>query len=365
MANWLSAAANALKRSQTDEPQTYELRCSCGRIVGGVRAATYQQISCPSCRQRLFVLPASVYPRPKAARPRPKTVPKPAATVTAQVADVEDSQPASAGRGRRKSVLATREKPRALVTPVRLALVALACVTVVTVWGVSRSRSLQQAELDFGQAVHLGREALERGDLEIAATHFDKAAQAADLLGKDDPPAQAARQLARETTSAVNLLEDSPSEALQEAVQTHTASESAWRETFQYRFRDQWLILDTSVSLATQSGTTSCVLEFPVFSPNGTIEADLLCDSPLLRSLAAGDGSRRIILAGQLSELKPEAGNPNRWHFVLNPRTAFVWSNPTTYELVMGQPLDGGTRMTLADQTRTLNLQPWPTETTR
>jgi hypothetical protein len=361
MANWLTSAANVFQRAPAAEPQTYELRCSCGRTVGGVRATTYQQITCPACRQRLFVLPASVYPTPKPAKTRP---PKPAAKPTAPAAGSAERETPVEERpvqpARRKPAIPATPRPRRLVTPVRIALVAVACATLVTVWGVSRSRSLQQAEVDFSEAVRLGREALANRDLPGAAAQFETARKAADLLGRDDPAARSARQLARETHSAVNLLQDSPTEVLAEAVQTHAGGESAWRETFRFRYHGGWLIVD-STTLPVSTGTAQ-VFEFPVFAKGGEVKGQLVVDADFLRSATYAAGTKRMILAGQLEELSPVTGGPPTWTFTLNPKTAFLWSNPDTYEQALGIPLDAPTRATLSDQTTVLNLPAWQPE---
>lgn len=360
MANWLTSAANVFQRPPAAEPQTYELRCSCGRTVGGVRATTYQQITCPSCRMRLFVLPASVYPPPKPAKARP---PKPPAAKPAAAAALPAEQDTPVERrpvqpARRKPVITPAPSRKRLVTPVRIALVAVACATVVTVWGVSHSRSLQQAEVDFSEAVRLGREALASRDLPGAAAQFEIATKAADLLGRDDPAARSARQLARETHSAVNLLEDSVTEVLSEAVQTQAGGDSAWREMFRFRYHEGWLIIDSTML----PGATGAAFEFPVFAKGGAVKGELLLDAEFLRSVTSAAGSRRVIVAGQLEELKPADGDPQTWRFVLNPKTAFLWSNPDTYELALGVALDAPTRATLADQTSVLNLPAWQPE---
>ena len=92
------------------------------------------------------------------------------------------------------------------------------------------------------------------------------------------------------------------------------------------------------------------------------IARELLLDAEFLRSVASAAGTKRVILAGQLEELRPVDNDPQTWRFSLNAETAFLWSNPDTYGQALGSVLDAPTRATLVDQTNVLNLPAWQAE---
>src|SRR5262249_22563132 len=66
MAGWLAAAENMFRRHANIPPPPFELTCICGHVLTGDRTSSFQRPTCPECQTTLFVLPASVYPAPKA-----------------------------------------------------------------------------------------------------------------------------------------------------------------------------------------------------------------------------------------------------------------------------------------------------------
>src|SRR5258708_19511991 len=79
MNRWLAAAEALLGRRAGEPPPPWQVQCACGRVAAGQRSRAVQTPICPECRASLFILPVSVYPRPKspkrkvAAAPRPQT----------------------------------------------------------------------------------------------------------------------------------------------------------------------------------------------------------------------------------------------------------------------------------------------------
>src|SRR5580693_8447188 len=77
MVSWLAKTTQLLQRRQPPEPPApYEVGCSCGHQITGVRKSTYQSVTCHRCGNVLFVLPADVYPKPKPKKQPPKEPPK-------------------------------------------------------------------------------------------------------------------------------------------------------------------------------------------------------------------------------------------------------------------------------------------------
>src|SRR5262245_5483990 len=71
MNGWLAAAEKLFPRRASRPPLPFELTCACGHIVAGTRTEVIQRPVCPDCGTELFVLPASVYPLPRALQRKP------------------------------------------------------------------------------------------------------------------------------------------------------------------------------------------------------------------------------------------------------------------------------------------------------
>src|ERR1700722_2920647 len=88
MVSWLAKTTQLLqRRAPPDPPAPYEIGCSCGHQITGVRKPSYQSVTCHRCGNVLFVLPADVYPKPKKEPPKEppkKSDPPPAATPALQ-----------------------------------------------------------------------------------------------------------------------------------------------------------------------------------------------------------------------------------------------------------------------------------------
>ena len=72
MARWLAVAERLFRGEKIQPPPPFEVTCACGQTVAGQRTAAVQTPHCPVCGASLFILPASVYPTPKA--PKRKVV---------------------------------------------------------------------------------------------------------------------------------------------------------------------------------------------------------------------------------------------------------------------------------------------------
>ncbi len=80
MASWFSKIdpRNRKTARPPAAPATWELTCDCGERLVGFRTPQHQQVVCTRCGERLFVLPANVYPEPPPApRAAVETIPAP------------------------------------------------------------------------------------------------------------------------------------------------------------------------------------------------------------------------------------------------------------------------------------------------
>src|SRR5689334_19771570 len=101
MSQWLAAAEKLFRRPGNQPPPPFEVECACGRAVVGHRSAALQTPICPGCRAVLFVLPASVYPQPKAPKRKLVAAPKSQVefvTLDEGGVDVETAPPAKTAK---------------------------------------------------------------------------------------------------------------------------------------------------------------------------------------------------------------------------------------------------------------------------
>ena len=90
MSGWLAVAEKLFGRPAAELPTSYTIECACGRQVSGTRSAADQVSFCAACGTALFILPHSVYPRPRGvpvepvassrpgSAPQRRRIPKPA-----------------------------------------------------------------------------------------------------------------------------------------------------------------------------------------------------------------------------------------------------------------------------------------------
>lgn len=371
MPNWLTDTVAAWRGQNSREPQSFSVRCSCGQAVVGVRTESNQNVTCPGCKTSLFVLPACVYPLPRAAKKRPQ------ATVPAPVEKSLPSRPVTKSRApsplpqaetsaeRRQAVPAEPapkpglplRRPRKIVTPLRVVLLGLASVVFATLWWMIHLKSLGQAEQTLTEAVKLGEQALLEEDLDEAARQFERAHAALGVLGRQDALSQTIRQRARELTALGQLASRSLHEIAAEAEELETAGRrSDWPDTFRLTHRDAWVVLDATVTGVTAAGERKkYVIEFPISA--GSASAHVVGNLPVFDRLPAEPPSQRVIFAAQLADCRRAADAGGGWEFVLGEETAFLWCTPGNFRLLAGT-IDAETEKQLAVQSRLMGLEP-------
>lgn len=389
MPGWLSTATNIFRRKSEAPPQTFQIRCGCGKSVSGERTRTEQTTTCPGCKTALFVLPASVYPLPRTQVPKKKVAlmeraPVDDETFSTTTKTLNPDSTAGAGRRRRGSVAAAETKTattllqpsfgerlrhsvepanldrlrRNLLTPLRMVLLGVALVVVATVWWIGHLRALDRARDVLATVPRLAEESLQEGDAAEAARQFSRLSHAVTLLGRDDSQSRHWHQLARETAAISDLVTAALHEILQEAAEAEAGSDtSTWSNSFRVNYRDGWVLIDAPISRETDaSDTTRWTIDFPLAV--GEHRGRLIAEIPALKRALADDGStRRVIFAAQLADCRLESGSDPVWRIELRPETGFLWSGAETYRLA-GLPADDESLKILASQTQLLGIEP-------
>lgn len=386
MNGWLAAAEKLLGRRPSLPPTPYEVTCACGGVVTGERTTGVQLPSCPDCQSTLFVLPASVYPVPKAPRRKIVVVPKPLAEPAGTDEDVEaDLPPPTTKKGGRrpaaeeqaarppKAVEVPRRPAKQVVadaiaalkldrlrrkvfTPVKLVLGGVVAVVALTGWWIVHLRALDDAERVVVSAAKLGEQALQERDLREAARQFGQVRGALDVLGRNDSHARVLRQTARETAAAADLVRSSLLEILHEAAQaSRRTTNLTWDETFHSSYQGEWVVLDANVARATGS-TSGNRYAVDFLLSDGANRGVIVADLDVFDKFVFHEGQpQRIIFAAQLDDCRHDPQHENTWRFVLRPATAFLWSSAEHLEL-LGLTVDAATKQLLADQASHLGV---------
>ena len=384
MDRWLAAAEKLLGRRTSVAPSApFEVQCACGKTVSGERTATAQTIVCPHCATFLFVLPASVYPLPKAPRRNPFTGRKakpevavaPAPRVTEEPAMLprENEEPATPSAPLRAPPVSVGRHPappiardsgdrkasdfrpvrRKILTPVRLVLAGVLCVVGFVAWWIVHVHALNEAERTIGSASKLGEQALREHDQGEAARQYQRVRAALDLLGRQDAEAKTLRQIEREVSASADLARASLFDILHEAIMAEGMSRGGWAQTFQSSYRGEWVLLDARVSRSNQAAGHRYDIDFPIVegANRATVVADLAVFD---QALPHGGTPQRVIFAAQLDDCRRDPQDAGAWQIVMRPSTGFLWSSADNIAL-LGVSLDESTKQLLADQTSHLS----------
>lgn len=372
MSGWLTRAKEALSGREAEVPlEPVEVSCPCGRKIEATRSATFQRVLCQACGEGFFLLPIDVYPRPVMKLPKAKS---------AKANDSAKSKPSekSATNPDAKSVTARAEpridvaakgrevlgQARAKFTALRVTAFSLLAVIGLTGWWQWNRSARSAAEVEFKVAVEAGTSALRKPDFVEAAQQFVRAAAAADLLQRSDPPAEQARQKARQLTALNNRLKRSLFELIDAARATRTRENAAAAESeFASLHAGFWLVMQSDIApVAAESNASSANVaapweqrieifdepliltgQLPVFAKipaTTTLLADPTADSsdksvPVSVSALNDLGQREVVFAAQAESLKWDAGQ-SAWVLSLKSATAFLWSD---YELLLAAGL--------------------------
>jgi hypothetical protein len=319
------ARSRVLGNSTETIPVPFELKCSCGTTVTGIRRTTWQQAVCRSCDQTIFVLPVNVYPSSKrvpslvldggflqrlkvvtgeflaspaqshSESPTAKPV-KPAKQQEQEqqvqsVAELKDYappvrvaeptetkespppvKPAEAPRrsvARKTVVPLIRPAPvrRRLFTPFRLLVVGAVLAAVGTGWWMVHQNQLETARNLWRTSMDDVTTALSEGDLSQLSIHLQDAVDAATILHRRDADVLAAENLLRQShavnaLSRIDLLYE-----IDQLVLTEPVGRTKEVASIDRALDGQWFLFDCRIKH--RSGSTDDVqFDLPIVDPS-------------------------------------------------------------------------------------------------
>jgi hypothetical protein len=364
MVNWLAKATEALRRAPPPEPEPYEVACVCAHRISGMRTRAFQVVRCNRCGNYVFVLPRDVYPQPK---PKKKASPKGASAIRGESTPppaspgVAPAAPLRRNLGAGSTEIAAPAAPAAspakaqavstssdssseirieaieltargsLFTPVRVMACAIFGVVILTGYFVWQSQRKEKAALTLREHLDAGEAAFRASKFEEAAAEYQQAAQAVDILGRDDVESRIVRQKARELNAIAHLSRLSLYDLCEEARLAVAEGETKWNERFDRNHRDTWIIVEGDVvSDAGPDGTQQPLIRYPFPIADG---APVILDARLkaLEPRSAVAGPQRVIFAGQLVSFAEEGSKSKSWVLRLKDTTAFLWTGDDTY----------------------------------
>jgi hypothetical protein len=365
MVNWLAKATEALRRAPPPEPEPYEVACVCAHRISGTRTRAFQVVRCNRCGNYVFVLPRDVYPQPKPKKKaaskgvsaiRGESTPPPASPGVAPTAPSRRSLAAGSGEVAAQGAPAVQAAPAAspvstasdssseirieaieltsrgsLFTPVRVVACAIFGVVILTGYFVWQSQRKEKAALTLREHLDAGDAAFRASKFEEAAAEYQQAAQAVDILGRDDVESRVVRQKAKELNAIAHLSRLSLYDLCEEARLAVAEGETKWNERFDRNHRDTWIIVEGDiVSDAGPDGTQQSLIRYPFPIADG---APVILDARLkaLEPRSAVAGSQRVIFAGQLVSFAEEGTKSKAWVLRLKNETAFLWTGDDTY----------------------------------
>lgn len=413
--DWLKKAKEKLLPQPPPVPQSFEVTCVCGTVVTGERLPVPQKPKCLTCGERLFVLPANLYPPPKNRKKKDVTPATAAIEETAVAPAVSDASPDSAddlevyqedqpqapviGKRNKKAntlsigprvspeakpaeVPATPETPaipagptigervalqwqafRAQLTRARLIFLGTVVVVAVTglwIWGrVARDH----AKANVASVAQSGFEAFRNREFEAARRKFAEAVYYLDLLGRRDVAALTIRQAYREATAANGL---PLVESLEGLFEDFVADSSPQRrQKAERRVAGVWLLIDATLDgsagqmgiEADGRGDLRTGLPVLIADRPAVVAARLAGLESLIEE---GQLSPRVVFAGPIESVSIPTDESEPVVVRLSAKESFFWANYEHLEAIGYAATDDNdateTRRLLAVQRRQTGL---------
>jgi hypothetical protein len=295
----------------------FQVVCACGQSVAGQRRRQHQVVSCPSCRQPLFILPRSPWPDGHAG-----------------AAGVASSASSRTGRFLRYRLLGAG--------------VAALAVMVVLYLGLrpylTRDRKDTSAVLDEAEIREhwaSGQQALAGGNFRVARRLLARAVQGQEQR-RSLPQAEQRRliQLYRQADLLANLLNLSLAEVLQQGLRLRDDEE--WQAKFA-DYRGRAVVFDDEVR---RDGMGRPVLAAVQVSAGGVQARPALEDLELLQRLPL-DRPQRLLFGARLERCAREEGGA--WVVRFQPDSGVLLTDPEAAAACCPAPQDDDERRVLLE----------------
>ena len=355
-----------------------------------MRMPRYQQVICKQCGEPLFVLPANVYPAPPPPEPEPQVIgqsvdedalreaaedeplrdaagrrrrqPSGEADVLSELADEswKSTKPGKAEtrteerkrkhdereQERRKSK-AKREKQREereqnpltkrepihakvkrFFSPFRIIVVSIIGLVIGTIAWQVHSRKVESARLTFDTSRKKAATLLEEQKFAEAESVLKEAAEAADLVGRDDVAANRVRRLSLE----VQVLNELSPTSFYEAVNTATTASRADVTTIlMTQLEDRWIVFDTFV---VPDGKVEDQNRYAIDIP--LLVNDILLNAFVvggeLNKLKPGSGGVPAVFAAKIKGCSLGSADPTVLQVELDGASVRLWTDPKMFE---------------------------------
>lgn len=362
---WLQKAQAVFGRRE-EPPQLYVVTCECGMRYSGVRAAKPQKTVCSRCGAGLFILPVCPYPLPESVARRmrgevvtPPELDSPRTTSDRRRSDKKSKKPANEtvvkeSRGPvepsipREPAVPLGQRLRAILTPLRIVMMALAATVGGTIAIAVRQSQLEHARRDVEPSIERGLKAYAAHDFATASTELAGAVRSLDRLNRRDVIAKQVRQRAAEAHAAAGLLSSSFSETLVEIL--NESSNESLSTRVERRLAGQWLFLDASLIATIE---TDGRFSSPQLEVDGTMQLGKLnCRMEFSRHPGAGwpeakpnSIPQRAIFAAQIETVRTgESIAGSDAVIVLRAGTALLWTSAEGYAGLVPAPTDAAER---------------------
>ncbi len=353
------ASARLLNTGHQHIPVPFEIHCSCGNRLSGLRRNTAQLSSCSSCKRSFYVLPVNTYPTtgrvpshvsdkglagrsvaalrellgistvaavtPISRRPASQTSPAKIATVdtapesaintperSGQSDNTTKDEQNQAPLARQKSESARLQRPavplmqriRRVFSPVRIIAFSTILLLGTTIWWMIRERQHEAAIRNWRTCMDEVLIALEEEDPARLREFLPLAVNAADTLQRDDEEAALVRSLHQQTRALAQI----SSYDLIDQLESLGTEDPAVLQQKASLLRKQWFLFQSP--LAAGSDSKSVVLRLPL--QFGTEPVRLSVRSDMLRAYLQQVKTPQALFMAPISSIDIDPGPPTR-----------------------------------------------------
>lgn len=349
------ASARLLNTAHQHIPVPFEIHCSCGNRLSGLRRNTSQLSSCSSCERTFYVLPVNCYPtthrvpsqvsdkslagrsaaamrellgmstaepvtpivlRPARKTRKPKTAANPAdpestaaesSQPTEQTTNVRPNPTAAARQQSepeelRRPHISLNQHLRRVFSPVRVIAFSTVLLLSLTAWWMIHERQHEAAIRNWRTCLDEVLIALDEQDPVRLREFLPQAVAAADILERNGEEAALVRSLHQQTMA----LEQISSSDLIDQLESLANEDPAVVQQKSALLRDQWFVFQTP--LAAGSDSTTVVIRLPLLF--GTEPAGISVRSDLLRAYLQQAETPAALFAAPISSVQINPGPP-------------------------------------------------------